>query len=176
MSVGQNSDGASTGFVAVDDGNAGNPSFRFRTDNNTGFFLQSADDIGVSVGGSEKFRFANNGHFHATNDITGFSSTPSDKKLKTNIKDINYGLSDIVKLQGRQFDWKRDDRGHDIGVIAQEVQEVVPELVKEVEGLNGESSFLTVSYEKLVPVLIESIKEQQKQIDELRKLIDRMFI
>ncbi len=76
----------------------------------------------------------------------------------------------------RQFDWKRDDRGHDIGVIAQEVQEVVPELVKEVEGLNGEDSFLTVSYEKLVPVLIESIKEQQKQIDELRKLIDRMFI
>ena len=176
LSVGQNSDGASTGFVAVDDGNAGNPSFRFRTDNNTGFFLQSADDIGVSIAGSEKFRFANNGHFHATNDITGFSSTPSDKKLKTNIKDINYGLSDIIKLQGRQFDWKRDDRGHDIGVIAQEVQEVVPELVKEVEGLNGESSFLTVSYEKLVPVLIESIKEQQKQIDELRKLIDRMFI
>ena len=85
-------------------------------------------------------------------------------------------MSDIVKLQGRQFDWKRDDRGHDIGVIAQEVQEVVPELVKEVEGLNGEDSFLTVSYEKLVPVLIESIKEQQKQIDELRKLIDRMFI
>ena len=84
--------------------------------------------------------------------------------------------SDIVKLQGRQFDWKRDDRGHDIGVIAQEVLEVVPELVKEVEGLNGEDSFLTVSYEKLVPVLIESIKEQQKQIDELRKLIDRMFI
>ena len=176
LSVGENSDGAGTGFVAVDNGAASTPSFRFRTDNNTGFFLQSADDIGVSVGGSEKFRFANNGHFHATNDITGFSSTPSDKKLKTNIKDINYGLSDIIKLQGRQFDWKRDDRGHDIGVIAQEVQEVVPELVKEVEGLNGESSFLTVSYEKLVPVLIESIKEQQKQIDELRKLIDRMFI
>ena len=176
LSVGQNSDGASTGFVAVDNGAASTPSFRFRTDNNTGFFLQSADDIGVSVGGSEEFRFANNGHFHASNDITGFSSTPSDKKLKTNIKDINYGLSDIVKLQGRQFDWKRDDRGHDIGVIAQEVQEVVPELVKEVDGLNGEDSFLTVSYEKLVPVLIESIKEQQKQIDELKKTIDRMFI
>jgi hypothetical protein len=157
-------------------GSATYPSYRFRTDGNTGFYLVDADDIGVSIGGSEKFRFANNGHFHASNDITGFSSTPSDKKLKTNIKDINYGLSDIVKLQGRQFDWKRDDRGHDIGVIAQEVQEVVPELVKEVEGLNGEDSFLTVSYEKLVPVLIESIKEQQKQIDELRKLIDRMFI
>ena len=53
LSVGENSDGASTGFVAVDDGAASTPSFRFRTDNNTGFFLQSADDIGVSVGGSE---------------------------------------------------------------------------------------------------------------------------
>ena len=81
LSVGENSDGAGTGFVAVDNGAASTPSFRFRTDNNTGFFLQSADDIGVSVGGSEKFRFANNGHFDATNDITGFSSTPSDKTL-----------------------------------------------------------------------------------------------
>ena len=40
-------------------------------------------------------------------------------------------MSDIIKLQGRQFDWKRDDRGHDIGVIAQEVQEVVPEYISD---------------------------------------------
>ena len=94
---------------------------------------------------------------------------------KKDIKELDNCLEAVEKIWGVSY--KRTDTGDDgVGVIAQEVQEVVPELVKEVEGLNGEDSFLTVSYEKLVPVLIESIKEQQKQIDELRKLIDRMFI
>ena len=158
--------------IAFNNGSTGTPAMRFKSDGNTGFFLQSADDIGVSIAGSEKFRFTNNGQFHATNDIVAFSGTPSDKKLKTNIEDLNYGLSDVLKLQGREFDWKRNDRGHDIGVIAQEVQNIIPELVKEVEGLNGEKSYLMVSYEKLIPVLIEAVKEQQEQIDELKKKIE----
>jgi hypothetical protein len=118
---------------------------------------------------------ADGGTFHANNDVIAFSSTvSSDKKLKTNIENINYGLSDVLKLNGRQFDWKRKDRGHDIGFIAQEVEEVIPELVKEVDGLNGEDSFKTVDYAKTTAVLVEAIKEQQKQIEDLKSEIKEL--
>jgi len=123
----------------------------------------------------EDFRMADGGTFHANNDVIAFSSTvSSDKKLKTNIENINYGLSDVLKLNGRQFDWKRKDRGHDIGFIAQEVEEVIPELVKEVDGLNGEDSFKTVDYAKTTAVLVEAIKEQQKQIEDLKSEIQEL--
>ena len=123
----------------------------------------------------EDFRMADGGTFHANNDVIAFSSTiSSDKKLKTNIENINYGLSDVLKLNGRQFDWKRKDRGHDIGFIAQEVEEVIPELVKEVDGLNGEDSFKTVDYAKTTAVLVEAIKEQQKQIENLKSEIKEL--
>ena len=123
----------------------------------------------------EDFRMADGGTFHANNDVIAFSSTiSSDKKLKTNIENINYGLSDVLKLNGRQFDWKREDRGHDIGFIAQEVEEVIPELVKEVDGLNGEESFKTVDYAKTTAVLVEAIKEQQKQIEDLKSEIKEL--
>ena len=65
--------------------------------------------------------------------------------------------------------WKREDMGHDVGVLAQEVEAVIPELVKEVDGLNGRKGFKAVDYNKLVPVLIESIKELKLEIDELKK-------
>jgi len=131
--------------------------------------------IMFKIDNAEDFRMADGGTFHANNDVIAFSSTiSSDKKLKTNIENINYGLSDVLKLNGRQFDWKREDRGHDIGFIAQEVEEVIPELVKEVDGLNGEESFKTVDYAKTTAVLVEAIKEQQKQIEDLKSEIKEL--
>ena len=90
-----------------------------------------------------------------------FSTVSSDIKLKTNIEDIKYGLDDVLKLRGVDFDWKREDRGHDVGFIAQEVQEVIPELVKEVDSIGKDvgNTHLTVDYAKVVPILVESIKE-----------------
>jgi hypothetical protein len=89
--------------------------------------------------------------------------------LKENITDTKYGLDDIMKLRGVDFDWKRKGRGRDVGVLAQEVEAVIPELVKEHDGLNGRERFKSVDYNKLVPVLIESIKELKFEIDELKK-------
>ena len=108
-----------------------------------------------------KYMMDSSGNFHADNDVYAYStSVGSDKKLKTNIKNIKYGLKDILKLRGVDFDWKEKRSGvHDIGVIAQEVQEVIPEIVKEVKDLSSNDSHLTVDYSKLVPVLIEAIKE-----------------
>jgi len=127
------------------------------------------DNIKVYLSNVEEFRFASGGTFHADADITAYSSTvASDARLKENITDTKYGLSDIMKLRGVDFDWKREDMGHSVGVLAQEVEAVIPELVKEHEGLNGKGKFKAVDYNKLVPVLIESIKELKKEIDDLK--------
>jgi len=133
------------------------------------------DNIKVYLNNVEEFRFASTGHFHADNDITSFSSSvASDKRLKENIKDINYGLEDVLQLRGVEFDWKEKRNGkHDIGFIAQEVQEIIPEVINEIPDLQDETNkYLGVDYSKIVPLLVESIKEQQKQIEDLRNEVE----
>ena len=110
-------------------------------------------------------------------DITAFgSSFPSDKRFKTNITPITNSLDKIKKLKGVEFDWYKeyDGKGHDIGFIAQEVREVggLEPLVKESENLRLGDKSLNVSYSKLIPVLVEAIKEQQEQIDDLKKKLE----
>ena len=79
-----------------------------------------------------------------------------------------------MKMRAVEFDWKKDkangkERGHDIGVIAQEMEEVIPEVVKEYEGLQGKDNFKAVSYSKIVPVLIKAVQELKAEIEELKK-------
>ena len=79
----------------------------------------------------------------------------------------------MLKISGVSFDWKElteeekktihGNQGHDVGVIAQEIEEVLPEVVT-----TRDSGYKAVKYEKIVPLLIEAIKEQQVQIDELK--------
>ena len=89
--------------------------------------------------------------------------------MKTNIVDSKYCIDDICKLRAVDFDWNRDDnKNHDIGFIAQEVQPHFPELVKESIGLNGNPSYLSVDYSKLVPILVESIKTLKEEIKDLK--------
>lgn len=127
--------------------------------------------IKVAIDNAEDFRFVDGGTFHANADVVAFSSTvASDEKLKTNIVSTKYGLDDILKLDGKEFDWKKHlNQKHDIGFIAQDVQKVIPELVNEVDGLNGDESHLAVDYAKLVPVLVNAIKELKNEIEEIKK-------
>ncbi len=81
---------------------------------------------------------------------------------------MKYGLDTVMQLRGVEYDWKREDMGHDVGVLAQEVEAVIPEIVKEYDGLKGSGTFKAVDYNKLVPVLIESIKELKNEIDEMK--------
>ena len=131
----------------------------------------TAGEIQFKIDNVEDFMMADGGTFHANADIIASSgSISSDKKLKKNIVDVPYGLDDILKLRGVEFDWKEKFEGkHDIGFIAQEVEEVIPELVKEVEGLNDEESHLVVNYTNVIPVLVEAIKELKAEIEELKK-------
>ncbi len=110
---------------------------------------------------------ATDGRIDASNDIVAFSS--SDLRLKENIKPIENALEKVKSLTGVEFDWKPELKhahgyeGHDTGVIAQEVQEVMPTAIR-----TNDTGYLAVRYEKLIGLLIEGMKEQQLQIDELK--------
>ena len=151
-----------------------NTGLRVGRDAHNHFNFSTDNQISVEVNDvADEFRFAAGGDFHADGDVIAYSSTTaSDRKLKTNIHSTKYGLDDVLKLRGVEFDWKQEDRGHDVGFIAQEVQEVIPELVKEVTSLKDEGTHLTVNYEKLVPVLVESIKELKQEIEDIKKNCD----
>ena len=107
----------------------------------------------------------------ADGDVVAYNS--SDERLKDNIEVIQGSLDKIGEIRGVEFDWNdkspgwAKERGHDVGVIAQEVQKVVPEIV--VERKNG---FLGVDYKRLVPLLIESIKELKEEVEDLKKKLN----
>jgi len=101
----------------------------------------------------------------ATNDVIAFFS--SDERLKLNVTKIENALDKVRKIGGYEFDWLQmpgihENEGHDIGVIAQEVQKTIPEVVTQ-----RDNGYLAVKYEKMVALLIEAIKEQDKRIDDL---------
>jgi hypothetical protein len=154
---------STTGEAFIDFGDSG--------DNDAGSLRYDHNDNSMRfrVNASERARIVNTGAFHVTNDVVAFSSTPSDQKLKTNVKDIEYGLDTIMKLNPKQYDWKKDNR-HDIGFIAQEVEEVIPEIVKDNEWFDDKIK--TMDYEKLTAVLIKAVQEQQEQINELKEKLN----
>lgn len=95
---------------------------------------------------------------------TDFNSA-SDIKLKENIHSIENPLSKVMQINGVGFRWK-DTQENSIGVIAQDIEDILPELVKESE------HHKSVNYNGLIGVLIEAVKEQQRQIEELKILIN----
>jgi hypothetical protein len=123
-------------------------------------------------GGSAVIKLGNGGDIVASSDITAYGS-PSDISLKENIKPLNNSLSKILKLQGVTFDWKEDSETRqytnlkeDIGFIAQQVQEIIPELVRQ-----NNNGLLSLRDRGLTALLVEAIKEQQAQIEELKAKI-----
>jgi len=93
--------------------------------------------------------------------------TYSSRRWKTNVEPIENALDKVEKLRGVYFDWKENGK-HDIGFIAEEVGEVIPEVVGYSEdGKNAES----LDYPRIVALLVEAIKEQQKKIDALESAL-----
>ncbi|NDE48648.1 MAG: tail fiber domain-containing protein [Proteobacteria bacterium] len=133
--------------------------------------INGTNDTMLEVGGSANL----------TGDLVANSS---DKRLKTNIRKIDSPLERIEKINGVFFNWnefaiKEVNKLPDIeevGLIAQEVNEVLPQIVKKAPfdtNENGDSksgeNYLTIQYEKIVPLLLEGIKELKKEIDELKR-------
>ena len=96
---------------------------------------------------------------------TDFNTT-SDENLKDNIRTIEDPLAKVVEIRGVNFDWKETQKPS-VGVIAQEVEKVFPELVA-----NGEKK--TVNYNGLIGLLIEVVKEQQTQINSLNERLSKL--
>jgi len=103
----------------------------------------------------------------------------SDRRLKSNIRNLNYGLQDIMDLRPVSYSWKNaDDKGTHLGLIAQEVLEVMPEVVYDPstdvqldeEGNElpmDENAMMGIYYTNLIPVLINAVQEQQQLIENL---------
>ena len=101
----------------------------------------------------------------------GSVDSASDIKLKTNVKTIDNALDKVLLLRGAEYDRIDIDNKHEIGVIAQEVEKIIPELVNISENQDGEET-KTVSYGNIAAVLIEAIKEQNVVINKMKKEIE----
>ena len=131
--------------------------------------------IGQSVATNATPTFGNltiNGSINATGDITAYYT--SDKRHKNNIQPIENALLKVSKLNGVTWEW--NDDVHEVtkstpktGLIAQEVQEVLPEVIKE-----REDGFLALDYSKMMGLMVEAIKEQQSQIHNLTLEIENL--
>jgi hypothetical protein len=115
------------------------------------------------------------GILSVSDDITAFWT--SDERLKDNITPIDDPLAKVLSISGNTFDWneKSNKSGHDVGVIAQEIEKVLPEAV-----VTRDNGYLAVDYHKVVPLLIEAVKELTAKVESLeydfaslQKLLDK---
>ena len=124
--------------------------------------------IGNPTAPAGTFAFGVGGNGYVTGDW--YVQTGSDERLKKNIKPIENPIDKLNQIGGYSFDWNPETstsyQGRDYGVIAQEVEQVMPEIVKE-----RDTGYKALSYDRLIPLLIECVKDQQKQIDELKQLL-----
>jgi hypothetical protein len=129
----------------------------------------SDDDLaGIAAGGSEALIAASPGMIALLKSIAG--SLVSDKRLKTNIHDLDNALNKVLALRGISFRWnmtaqkelRLNDR-QQIGFVAQEVEQVIPEVV------DSTGEVKSIQYANLVALLVEAVKEQQAQLDDLRQ-------
>ena len=107
-------------------------------------------------------------------DVVASSTTPSDYTLKRNIEDIQNPIEIIKELTGKSFNWKNSGE-FDYGLIAQEVEKILPELVKEKDNISGEGTKKVVKYISMIPILIESIKELSSKNDSLEQKLNKLI-
>jgi hypothetical protein len=127
-------------------------------------YIPSSGNLGIGTTNATS-KLTVTGNLLVTGIITATDfNSASDIKLKENVQRIDNPIDKIIKIDGVRFDWKSDNKPS-MGVIAQNIEEVLPELV------NGEES-KTVNYNGIIGLLIECVKTQQEQIDELNKRLD----
>ena len=130
----------------------------------------------LNVGGTGNACSTTTGRIDATNDIVAYST--SDKRLKCCIKPIENSLCKVIGVSGNTFNWKElseeetqtihGNTGKDVGVIAQEIESILPEAVT-----TRDSGYKAVNYEKIIPLLIEAIKDLTTKVEKLESKISR---
>ena len=154
---------AAPGFavaIATDTAYSANVTFN-NTVNMNGFTTISGDFFHSGAGAT----FCG-GPLHCCDDIVAFYGQSSDATLKDNITILESSLEKLMGIRGTEYDWKEGNKsytGHDIGVIAQDVEKVLPEAVStKPDGTKG------VHYNKLIPLLIEAVKDLSNQVDDIK--------
>ena len=135
---------------------------------NTAFVIGNGTGAGASA--SDAFKVMFNGDATVSNDLTvsGDVVVSSDARLKSNIVSLGSTLSRLLLIDGKTYTMKKDGK-QKIGVLAQDIQKVFPELVSE-----DDNEMLAVNYQGLVPVLINALKEQQSDIETYRNEVSEL--
>ena len=132
-----------------------------------GFVVDTSGSVGIKVNESGlplSYALDVSGSIRASGTVV----QSSDIRLKENIKNISNASDKLERISGVYFNW-RDSKKAAVGVIAQEVQEVLPEVVSE-----DNKGYLNVDYGGIVPLLIETVKEQKNTIENLEKRISQL--
>jgi hypothetical protein len=153
-----NAEGSS---VAIGSSNA---AVAFFANNNNSINLTTGGNILMGTSTDNGERLYVSGAIRATGTITA----NSDITLKKNLLKIENALQKVGQINGYTYEFKEDDSKRHAGVIAQEIQEVLPEIVNK-----GNDGILGVEYGNISALLIEAIKEQQTQINELKALLNK---
>ena len=138
-------------------------------------FVVGNGDIKVDALGEETERGDNPSNafvvkYDGSATLSGDLTINSDARLKSNIITLGSTLSRLLLIDGKSYTMKANESISKIGLLAQEVQAAFPELVKTADNSEGT---LSVNYQGMIPVLLNAIKEQQAQIDELKALIKK---
>ncbi len=150
--------------------NVGTPSFMMRINDKATNRIDFDANLEPQVNnaynlGSSSYRWST---IYAQNPL----DTPSDKRLKKDIKNMDYGLAEILAMRPVTYHWKKgDSKRTNLGLIAQEVETIVPEIVhKEDDAMQTRS----MSYSELIPILIKATQEQQVLIDKQNQQIKQL--
>ena len=168
LTIAASNDGDGGGKLSITADSTASDSISFSSSNGGAVFSL---DTGLVINGSED-NLTHDGYDLRVNAIGANTYvTLSDKRYKKNIKSYGNALSDISKIRGVTYNWRVEEfpgmgfqDTNEIGFIAQELEEVVPDLVH-----TGLSGYKTVQYDRLTAILVEAVKEQQQQINQLDK-------
>jgi len=137
----------------------------FVSNNTSLMFIGENGNVGIGTTSPSQRLTVYNGSTTGTYTTSGWLHS-SDARLKTNINLIENALEKVSEMEGVYFNWKDTDENHQVGLIAQEVEKVLPEVVRQ-----DDKGYYSVSYDGVVPVLIEAIKELQQHNEKLEARI-----
>ena len=139
-------------------------------------YLHTTQRMHIGAGTDpSSIQFQVTGQIASTDNITAYYS--SDISLKDNLRPIENALFKVNQIAGYEFDWNekshqiQQEKGHDVGLVAQEVEKVLPEVIQ-----IREDGIKAIAYEKVVPLLVESVKELSQKVDKQSKEIKRLKV